>query len=335
MSLPVLKSNQCGCNHHLSTYIDTSNYDPTRTLTLRNAFAREMTKRFKQLRGVIRRAIIQEDVFALMQGSSRFAVQAEMTTPGRHAFDFPQSAAKVAAFQEWLRKQEAAGILEMTGRTQFGEAGEAIGLVWTSKYIEAAYQRGVIRARSEMRKAGHRVPTIAETGGINIAMNAPIHIDRVNLLFTRTFNDLTGITTAMDSQISRVLAQAMADGKGPREIARLLTRTISGPIGDLGITDTLGRFIPAERRAKMLARTETIRAHHQATINEYRSWAVEGVIVKAEFVTAGDDRVCEECLALEGNVYTLKEAENLIPVHPQCRCITIPVDVTRKNKNVG
>ena len=74
----------------------------------------------------------------------------------------------------------------------------------------------------------------------------------------------------------------------------------------------------------MLARTEVIRAHHIATIQEYRNWAIEGVIVKAEWMTAGDDRVCPKCEALQGKIFTLDEIELLIPLHPNCRCIALP-----------
>jgi SPP1 gp7 family putative phage head morphogenesis protein len=95
-------------------------------------------------------------------------------------------------------------------------------------------------------------------------------------------------------------------------------------MGDLGITDTLGRFIPAQRRAEMLARTEIIRAHHLATIQEYRNWGVLGIYVKGEWKTAGDDRVCSQCASLEGNIYTLDEIESMIPLHPNCRCIALP-----------
>jgi SPP1 gp7 family putative phage head morphogenesis protein len=122
----------------------------------------------------------------------------------------------------------------------------------------------------------------------------------------------------MDTQISRVLSQAMLDGKHPYEIAKLLTKTISGPMGNLGITDTLGRFIPAERRAKMLARTEIIRAHHLATVQEYRNWGLEGVRVQVEWQTAGDPRVCEKCAELNGKKFILDEIEGKIPLHPNC-----------------
>lgn len=312
----------CTCNNShkgVSAYT-ARQYDPTRTLTLRNAFARDARKRFTELRGVIRRAIVDEDVFALQGAPATFA---EMTTPGPRAFDFPRTSDKVAAFMDWLKAQEEAGILEVSKAAQLGEAVEG---AWTNKYIESAYQRGIQRARQEMRAKGYPVPSIEETGGLQAAFNTPVHLDRVGLLYTRTFSDLKGITDAMDTQVSRVLSQAMAEGKGPREIARLLTRTISGPVGDLGLTDTLGRFIPAQRRAVMLARTETIRAHHIGMIQEYRNWTVEGITVKAEWVTAGGNRVCERCLAMEGRIFKLDEIESLIPLHPQCRCIAIPIE---------
>jgi len=34
--------------------------------------------------------------------------------------------------------------------------------------------------------------------------------------------------------------------------------------------------------------------------------------------------VCSECSDLEGNVYTIKEAHGMIPLHPNCRCAWKP-----------
>ena len=138
--------------------------------------------------------------------------------------------------------------------------------------------------------------------------NAPIHVDRIGLLYTRTFSELKGITQAMDQQISRVLAQGIAEGRNPREIARILNNRVD----KIGIT-----------RARALARTEIIRAHHQATIAEYKQFGVEGVKVKAEWLTAGYG-VCPECSDLEGRVFTLDKIEGMIPLHPNCRCVAIP-----------
>ena len=82
--------------------------------------------------------------------------------------------------------------------------------------------------------------------------------------------------------------------------------------------------MPARRRAEIMARTEIIRAHHQATIMEYQNWAVEGIKVKAEWATAQDNRVCPQCAPLEGEIFPLETAMNMIPVHPSCRCIALP-----------
>jgi len=153
-------------------------------------------------------------------------------------------------------------------------------------------------------------------------------VHNCGVLYSRTFSELKGITSQMDTQISRVLSQGIADGQHPTQLAKLLTRTISGPVGDLSIKDTLGRFIPAERRAQTLARTEIIRAHHQATIQEYMNWGAEGVKVRAEWSTAGF-RVCPDCLNLEGQVFELDVMMNMIPLHPNCRCIALP---TKKSK---
>lgn len=299
------------------------NYDPTHTTWIRNEFSREMRKRFYELRGVIRKAIIDRDCFGMLKSFPFKAFQ--MAPPDCRAFAFPRSADKIDAFMAWVKEQTERGILKNATK---GQLGTAIEKAWAGRYVETAYQTGIARARQEMRHAGYDVPPIDDTGGIAVAFNQPFHMDRVGVLYTRLFNDLKGITDTMDMQLSRVLAQAMAEGKNPREIARLLVKTISGPAGDLGITDTLGRFIPAQRRAQLLARTEIIRAHHQATIQEYKNWGLEGVRVKAEWTTADDGRVCDECASMEGNVYTIEEIQNMIPAHPQCRCVAIPVDVT-------
>jgi SPP1 gp7 family putative phage head morphogenesis protein len=290
------------------------NYDPTRTTTLRNVFARDMRKRFRKVRGVIRQAIVNDDVFGML----RPTIQA---SPGRGAFAFETSAEKVEGFMRWLNTQVNNNVLEIMPLERTGQsANEA----WSNLYIKDSYKRGTQRARYEMRAMGLNIPTIEESGGINAVMTQPFHADRLGLMYTRIFNDLKGITDAMGLQISRVLTQGMADGDGPALLARKMNAIIKGGGGDLGLTDTLGRFIPAERRATMLARTEIIRAHHGATMREYQNYSVHGIKIKAEFSTAGDNRVCSECLGLEGTVFTLKEAMNIIPVHPQCRCIALP-----------
>ncbi len=294
--------------------------DPTRMTALRNAFVGQMDKRFNELARVITKAVVEQDCFVLKPKPNPIIYQ--MTLPGKEAFAFRTSQEKIQEFMSWLQEQVDKGILT---KVEYQQLGAALQQEWSDLYIEDSYKRGVIRARYEMIKAGWNIPSIEASGGIMAVMAMPFHMDRLGILFSRTYTDLKGVTSAMDAQMSRILAQGMADGDGPILIARKLVSVINGDTtGTLGMTDTLGRFIPAKRRAELVARTEMQRAHHMAMIQEYRNWGIAGVHVMAEWVTAGDDRVCSECSKMEGKRFTLDEIEPMIPLHPQCRCIAIP-----------
>ena len=305
-------------NEVLTVFQLNNQRDPSRTTVLRQAFVNAMNRRFTAIARLIFQAIVDEDVFGLMDEVRVTILQ----TPGPRLFNFPRSGEKVSAFMNWLEGRAQQDILQVT---QIQQVGTSVEGAWTNMFINDSYRRGVIRARSQMRQAGMDIPTISETGGVLASMNLPVHADRVGLLFTRTFNELKGITNVMEQQISRVLSQGLADGLNPRTIGRQLVATITGSgTGELGITDTLGRFIPAKRRAQILARTEIIRAHAEAQLQEFKNWGVEGVTVKAEWITAGDNRVCEQCAEAEGSKFTIEQAQGLIPLHAQCRCAWIP-----------
>lgn len=314
------------------TALQVAQYDPTHTTTLRNTMVRDSNRRFDELTRVIRIAVDDQDCFGLKEEEKPTIFKEnlgvyQMTPPGNKKFSFGTDAQKITEFLKWLDEQVRKGILIVEDVQQLGES---IYSIWTNKYIKTAYDRGVSRARSEMRKAGYAIP-VAEAGFEFFA--APMHIERVGLLYIRTYNELKGITDAMAQIISRILAEGMISGESPRRIARKLVAAINGKgIGELGLTDTLGRFIPAKRRAEILARTEIIRAHHLATIQEYRNWGLLNVKVKAEVVTAGDDRVCPQCASLEGQIFDLDVAEGLIPVHPQCRCCVFPINIQDMKK---
>lgn len=294
--------------------------DPTRTATIRNAFEKQMVSRFKKLAQAVTEAVVTDDCFGLMNVN---------VSPGKGAFQFHTTQQKQEAFMRWLNQQVDAGILQTGYAPQLGSGAAT---PWTNLYIRDTYQRGVTRGRYELQKAGYPVTPLNKSGGIEAAMGLPMHVDRLGLAYSRAFNELKGVTTMMDTQISRVLAEGLANGEGARSLAKKMNYVIRGTGSDLAMTDTLGRFIPAERRARMIARTETIRAHHLATIQEYENWGAAGVKVRAEWETAGDARVCSKCSGMQGNEYSLEEIKGMIPAHPNCRCMALPVEVVPERK---
>jgi len=79
-------------------------------------------------------------------------------------------------------------------------------------------------------------------------------------------------------------------------------------------------------RAVKIARTETITASSQGNLQAYSQ---SGVVEKKEWLTAYDERTCEACMALNGEVVKLNEnfsaGVSTPSLHPNCRCAIIPV----------
>ena len=285
-----------------------SRTDPTRTKTLRKAFSSEINKRFLWLRGMVRKSLVDRDVLALKEN---------IALPGSRAFDFPRSSEKVEAFMRWLGEMEDRGIFSLRKGVSRSQSSN---VKWADVYIDSAYRQGMRRGNHELRKAGYSVPSLSEEG-INVLFSQPVHADRVGLIYTRVFSELKGVTDAMDQQISRILAQGMAEGVNPREIADRITSSI--------------RDIQKQRALK-IARTEVVRAHHHASMALYEEAEVEGVALLAEWSTAGDRNVCEFCnmMASQGP-YNLNEAWGMIPAHPNCRCVMLPLTLGDVEHEMG
>jgi len=74
-------------------------------------------------------------------------------------------------------------------------------------------------------------------------------------------------------------------------------------------------------RSILIARTETLSASAQGAIEGYK----EAEVKQAEVLAAYDDRTCEDCDSLSGEVFDLDDCTGVLPVHPDCRCCWLPV----------
>lgn len=176
--------------------------------------------------------------------------------------------------------------------------------VWLGSGINEAYNRGLHRAVRELQQAGLPDQQEAEA----LAKKQAVEARRVAIQ-TRSFEDLRNVTTAMATSIRRELTDGIDAGDSPLVIARSINKRVDA----IGIV-----------RARTIARTEVIRAHHKATMAAYEEAEVSDIVIQAEFTTTGDEKVCPACAQLEGRVMELAQAEGLIPVHPNCRCVARP-----------
>jgi SPP1 gp7 family putative phage head morphogenesis protein len=110
------------------------------------------------------------------------------------------------------------------------------------------------------------------------------------------------------------LSKGLSEGLNPRDIADNIVEQVNKGFGTV-----------TKNRARIVARTEIINAHAQGTLSRFQQAGIQEVQGRSELITASDDRVCPRCLALEGQKFKLREARNIIPVHPMCRCSWIPI----------
>lgn len=72
--------------------------------------------------------------------------------------------------------------------------------------------------------------------------------------------------------------------------------------------------------AGLIATTETMRQKVAGAVQEMGRANIKSVIGQAEYMTAGDNKVCPKCASLEGKIMSVDEIQGLIPQHPGCRC---------------
>jgi len=230
-------------------------------------------------------------------------------------FAFRSDTKKIEAFRKWLSTQTNSIVPVAGGKSR----------QWWTQFVEEGYRKGAGRAFEDTRVAQRALATTSEELSffegtkeefLRQSFGQPVAIEKVKLLSSRVFTELKGINDDMAQRLTRELTEGLARGENPLTIAREINKLIDIPI----------------KRARVIARTEIIRAHAEGQLDAMEAMGLEDVGVMVEWSTAGDDRVCPLCSPLDGVVMKIKEARGLIPRHPNCRCAHIPANVGEPTK---
>ncbi len=273
---------------------------------LRRRVERSLRVRFAALKREITELIVTEDALALKDEPTLGEKLTQNATNRR--WQFIRSDQKISSFRDWLQGQMDARILTL----------DANGSAWTAQYVKSAYKQGLMNAFMATKKGvlatnpDFYAGTMAEF--LRSSFGGSVALEKLELLATRTYEGLRGVTSQMSVGMSRVLASGIADGKNPYTIGKELN-------------DEVGLALS---RAIRVARTEIMHAHAEGQLDSYEKLGVQELGLLAEWSTAGDDRVCPLCKPMEGGIFTVKEARGMIPRHPNCRCTWIPANVGEK-----
>lgn len=147
----------------------------------------------------------------------------------------------------------------------------------------------------------------------------------------RMIRDSLGLLPQHANAVENYRKSLVEQGRSPAQIASMTERYRTKLIN---------------YRAKMVARTETIRAQNAGQYALWQQAVQQGFLERPvlRWVTATDERVCEWCGALDGTTVELGDdfaisngkngySEPHPPLHPQCRCaLVLEGDAGEKQK---
>lgn len=295
--------------------------DPSKTATLRSKMMRDGRRRLRKLAKEVHQLLVVEDAFGLLDKhrpltSSTSIPVLESRSPSnevsedvrplridvKNRWRFQSDDQKIASFNQWMQRQLDSGLLELEG------GGEK----WTDSYVNSAYRKGTVRAYTQSHsKAMAKSPDFYYGSREQFLIDSfaqPETMSKLRMLGTRPWESLKGISSHVSAEANRIAVEGLAAGRHPHEISKRIVDVIGGE----------------EWKVDRIARTEIIAAHAEGQLDAFDRLGIKEVSGMAEWMTAGDSRVCDLCFPLEGMVIPIDEARGMLPRHPNCRCAWAP-----------
>jgi len=209
---------------------------------------------------------------------------------------------------------------------------------WTEKAMPYAYRSGFDMSQMELKKLGLTV--------LKKDFDSPIHRSAINVLADNTTIDLLTANNLMkknvdrylistqqrlieDKQISKMIAEGIIQGEARRTVSDRLLNEFKKNLYDEQFIVINGRHYRPDYYAELVARTRTMEAANQGTINTSLYYGNDLIQISAH------SDACEVCQEIQGRVYSISGTHPDFPSldsiggvvqHPHCRHVAVPVD---------
>jgi SPP1 gp7 family putative phage head morphogenesis protein len=287
--------------------------DPQRLQGIRNPLVKQIDQKYKALSKAIYQKLVKENFLESLKPPKHtiktIDTQKVTVRSATHAYNYPTASSSKQEFLTWLEQQLQEGTIT-------DKQGKPITVTTDLKdAVYSAYKQGTLRAYIDAHKPPKHGPKSdaqyidgQKEQFLQDAFNAPANLETMELIASRAFDQMDGIDSNMSKQMSRIFAEAVLKGENPRKVAAKL-------IKEVGMTAT---------RARTVARTEMAFAFAEGQLSSFEKQGIEEVGVLVEYSTAEDEKVCPKCAPYNNQVFKIKDAHGLIPMHPNCRCAWIP-----------
>lgn len=304
-------------HQHVDVHDAAKRRDPTGTFRLRGRFRADLDKRWQRVIRQVMSAVGEHDLLGVARPSA---------IAGQD---------KVSTFSAWLESEINLAVLG-------GNGG------WLAQYVQQACDTASRRANELTGVTTHQRRTrqleqmaVSELKGVVAATQQQATRCVAHcLLSSAPASKIAREVAAVLRKVGRTRSRAMAEylvvkahaattldafrqasvthvGIEPERVSRdaIMDR------GPMPSVPKGGREGPVSRSREETPSESTI---YRAERAQRRLEAALGA-GEVDTLTAGDDRVCEDCQDVaDGGPYTLDEAESLIPQHPACRCALVP-----------
>jgi hypothetical protein len=273
--------------------------DPTESKGKREAFQRELNKRWRNVRGRNREWIMNR---ASLDGSR---VQSD--------------------YRRFFENIATDEVLESVNDRQVRR-----GRHWTATHITNAYDAGLRLAKRDLRGLGASDSVIEQA----TRRNQRNHQQSLEREYESVYYTIDDHVSYARSQVTNKLREALENDKSRTWFADGSNQLLRNRVGE---------------RYRSAANTAITRVVNEAKLTTFEVVGVTEVGVAVEdmagavtvrsnmvrcnaegevvWQTAGDARVCTECMALEGTTMKIEEVRNSPqfqpPIHPNCRCVLV------------